>query len=173
MKKGPMKMKKASSMKLIKKTKESKITSRGKKTTSRTLKNPITGNKRTVTFTEGPGTGVARGRRKKTVQTTRRGVVKEQIKASKDPRYKVKRNPLKKALVGKQKNLPAGLRQAILDSPAKMLKPAAMKMMKPTAMKMKKASAMTMKKKSAMTMKKKSAMAMKKKSAMKMRMKKK
>ena len=139
MKKGPMKMKKASSMKLIKKTKTLKgFNKRGKaqyKTTSRTLTNPITGNKRTVTKrAAGPG------KTTKQVVTTRKGVKKEVT------------TPNKKALVGKQKNLPAGLRQAILNSPAKMLKPAAMKMMKPTAMKMKKASAMTMKKKSAMKM---------------------
>ena len=41
-----------------------------------------------------------------------------------------KKTPVKKALTGKQKNLPADLQKAILDSPAKMLKPAAMKMMK-------------------------------------------
>ena len=59
-----------------------------------------------------------------------------------------KKSSMKKPLVGKQKRLPAELRQAILDSPAKMLKPAAMKMMKPTAaMKMKKGAAMKMKKK--------------------------
>ena len=41
-----------------------------------------------------------------------------------------KKSPAKKALVGKQKNLPKELRDKILASPAKMLKPAAMKLMK-------------------------------------------
>ena len=114
-------MKKASSMKLIKKTRQYKIKSRGKKTTSRTLTNPITGNKRTVIKTPGtPGTT------RKQVITTKKGLKRTVI------------SPNKKALVGKQKRLPAGLRQAILDSPAKMLKPTAMKMMKPSAMKLKK-----------------------------------
>ena len=59
-----------------------------------------------------------------------------------------KKSSMKKPLVGKQKSLPVELRRAILESPAKMLKPAAMKMMKPTAaMKMKKGAAMKMKKK--------------------------
>jgi len=45
---------------------------------------------------------------------------------------KMKKNPTpaKKALVGKQKSLPKELRDAILASPGKMLKPSAMKMMK-------------------------------------------
>jgi len=37
---------------------------------------------------------------------------------------------MKKPLIGKQKNLPKELRDKILASPAKMLKPAALKMMK-------------------------------------------
>jgi len=41
-----------------------------------------------------------------------------------------KKSPMKKDLVGKQTNLPKELRDKILASPAKMLKPAAMKMMK-------------------------------------------
>ena len=44
-----------------------------------------------------------------------------------------KKSPTKKALVGKQKNLPKELRDKILASPAKMLKPAAMKLMKKDA----------------------------------------
>ena len=47
-----------------------------------------------------------------------------------------KKSPMKKPLVGKQKNLPEDLKKAILDSPAKMKK-AAMKMKKVSAMKMK------------------------------------
>ena len=47
-----------------------------------------------------------------------------------------KKSPAKKALVGKQKNLPKELRDKILASPATMLKPAAMKMMKKSATKM-------------------------------------
>ena len=43
---------------------------------------------------------------------------------------KAEKSPAKKALVGKQKNLPKELRDKILASPAKMLKPAAMKLMK-------------------------------------------
>ena len=43
---------------------------------------------------------------------------------------KMKKAPMKKALVGKQANLPKELRDKILASPGKMLKPAAMKMMK-------------------------------------------
>jgi hypothetical protein len=45
----------------------------------------------------------------------------------------MKKSPAKKALVGKQKNLPKELRDKILASPAKMLKPAAMKLMKKDA----------------------------------------
>ena len=37
---------------------------------------------------------------------------------------------VKKALVGKQKSLPAELKKAIIESPNRMLKPAAMKMLK-------------------------------------------
>jgi len=62
-----------------------------------------------------------------------------------------KKSPAKKALVGKQKNLPEALKKKILDSPAKMKK---------AAMKMKKES-MAMLKKSAMMMKKASAMKLK------------
>ena len=59
-----------------------------------------------------------------------------------------KKAPMKKALVGKQKNLPKALRDKILASPGKMLKPAAMKMLKPSATKrMKAAPAKRMKKK--------------------------
>ena len=36
----------------------------------------------------------------------------------------------KKALIGAQKTLPAGLRKAILAAPTKMLKPAALKLYK-------------------------------------------
>ena len=57
--------------------------------------------------------------------------------------------PAKKALVGKQKNLPKELRDAILASPGKMLKPSAMKMM------MKSSSMKMMKKNSSMKMMKK------------------
>ena len=48
--------------------------------------------------------------------------------AKKSPAKMAKKTPVKKALTGKQKNLPADLQKAILDSPAKMLKPAAMKL---------------------------------------------
>ena len=41
----------------------------------------------------------------------------------------IKQSPAKKALVGKQSNLPKELRDKILASPGKMLKPAAMRMM--------------------------------------------
>ena len=47
-----------------------------------------------------------------------------------------KKSPVKKELVGKQKNLPKELRDKILASPAKMLKPAAMKLMKKSPAKM-------------------------------------
>ena len=67
----------------------------------------------------------------------------------------VKKSPTKKALVGKQKNLPEELKKKILASPAQMKK-AAMKM-----------------KKESMAMLKKSTMMMKKASAMKLKMKKK
>ena len=43
---------------------------------------------------------------------------------------KMKKAPMKKALVGKQKNLPDALKKKILDSPAKMKKASAMKMKK-------------------------------------------
>jgi|TARA_R100000315_G_C5190052_1_gene110772 hypothetical protein len=46
-----------------------------------------------------------------------------------------KKSPAKKALVGKQKNLPPELKAKILASPAKMLKPSAMKMFKAAATK--------------------------------------
>ena len=49
---------------------------------------------------------------------------------------KMKKAPIKKALVGKQANLPKALRDKILASPATMLKPAAMKMMKKAPAKM-------------------------------------
>jgi len=49
---------------------------------------------------------------------------------------KMKKSPAKKALVGKQANLPKELRDKILASPAKMLKPAALKMMKKSPTKM-------------------------------------
>jgi len=49
---------------------------------------------------------------------------------------KMKKAPMKKALVGKQANLPKALRDKILASPATMLKPAAMKMMKKAPAKM-------------------------------------
>ena len=49
---------------------------------------------------------------------------------------KIKKAPMKKALVGKQANLPKELRDKILASPATMLKPAAMKMMKKAPAKM-------------------------------------
>ena len=42
----------------------------------------------------------------------------------------MKKAPVKKALIGKQANLPKALRDKIMASPATMLKPAAMKMMK-------------------------------------------
>jgi hypothetical protein len=84
----------------------------------------------------------------------------------------VKKSPAKKALVGKQKNLPEELKKKILASPAKMkkMKDSAMTMKK-AAMKLKKESAIKLKK-SAMMLKK-SATMMKKASAMKMKMKKK
>ena len=47
-----------------------------------------------------------------------------------------KTSPAKKPLVGKQANLPKELRDKILASPAKMLKPAALKMMKKSPSKM-------------------------------------
>jgi len=49
---------------------------------------------------------------------------------------KMKKSPAKKPLVGKQVNLPKELRDKILASPAKMLKPAALKMMKKSPTKM-------------------------------------
>ena len=78
---------------------------------------------------------------------------KEKLKAEMDRRKKapakmVKKAPMKKALIGKQANLPKELRDKILASPGKMLKPAAMKMMKKAPAKMmKKAPAKMMKKK--------------------------
>ena len=68
-----------------------------------------------------------------------------------------KKSPAKKALVGKQKNLPEELKKKILASPAQMKKMKASAMtMKKAAMKLKKVSAMKMKAKSmAKLMKKK------------------
>lgn len=51
---------------------------------------------------------------------------------------KMKKAPVKKALKGGQHKLPKELKDKILASPGKMLKPAAMKMMKDAAAKMKK-----------------------------------
>ena len=65
----------------------------------------------------------------------------------KAPMKMAKKSPAKKALVGKQKNLPKELRDKILASPGKMLKPAALKMMKQAPAKMKKAAMKMMKKK--------------------------
>jgi hypothetical protein len=58
-----------------------------------------------------------------------------------------KKSPMKKPLVGKQNNLPKELKDKILASPAKMLKPAALKMMKKSPAKMMKKSAAKMKRK--------------------------
>tara|TARA_R110000744_G_scaffold297811_1_gene407559 strand:+ start:267 stop:470 length:204 start_codon:yes stop_codon:yes gene_type:complete len=55
---------------------------------------------------------------------------KAAMKMKKAPAKMVKKAPMKKALIGKQANLPKELRDKILASPATMLKPAAMKMMK-------------------------------------------
>jgi len=55
--------------------------------------------------------------------------------AKKSP-AEMKKAPMKKALIGKQANLPKALRDKILASPGKMLKPAAMKMMKKSPTKM-------------------------------------
>jgi len=74
---------------------------------------------------------------------------------------KMKKAPMKKALVGKQNNLPKELKDKILASPAAMKK-SAMKMKKESMAMMKKSVAM-MKKASAMKMKMKSAAKMKKK----------
>ena len=62
---------------------------------------------------------------------------KSAAKMKKAPAKMMKKSPAKKALVGKQKNLPKELRDKILASPATMLKPAAMKMMKKSAAKLK------------------------------------
>jgi len=61
---------------------------------------------------------------------------KSTAKMKKAPAKMMKKSPAKKALVGKQKNLPKELRDKILASPATMLKPAAMKMMKKSPSKM-------------------------------------
>jgi len=58
-------------------------------------------------------------------------------KKGRPPKKDNKKSPVKKPLVGKQANLPKELRDKILASPAKMLKPAAMKMMKKSAAKLK------------------------------------
>ena len=49
---------------------------------------------------------------------------------------KMKKAPTRKALIGKQANLPKELRDKIMASPATMLKPAAMKMMKKPGVRM-------------------------------------
>ena len=93
----------------------------------------------------------------------------------------MKKAPTKKALVGKQKNLPPELKAKIKAAPPIQMKKAAMKLkkeegaamkMKKAAMKLKKDSTMMMKK-AAMKMKKDGAMMMKKAAGMKMKMKKK
>ena len=73
--------------------------------------------------------------------------------AKKAPAKMMKKSPAKKALVGKQNALPKELKDAILASPGKMLKPAAMKMMKKSPAKMVKKAPAKMKK-AAMKMKK-------------------
>ena len=71
----------------------------------------------------------------------------------KAPTKLMKKSPAKKALVGKQKNLPDALKKKILASPAQMkkaamkLKKEGMGMVKKSTMMLKKASAMKMKKK--------------------------
>jgi len=57
-------------------------------------------------------------------------------KKGRPPKKDSKKSPAKKPLVGKQNRLPKELRDKILASPAKMLKPAAMKMMKKSPSKM-------------------------------------
>ena len=54
---------------------------------------------------------------------------KAPAKMKKSP-TKMKKAPVKKALKGKQGSLPKELKDAILASPGKMLKPSALKMMK-------------------------------------------
>lgn len=54
---------------------------------------------------------------------------KAPAKMKKSP-AKMKKAPVKKALKGKQGSLPKELKDAILASPSKMLKPSALKMMK-------------------------------------------
>ena len=61
---------------------------------------------------------------------------KAPAKMMKKAAVKMKKAPMKKALVGKQANLPKELRDKILASPATMLKPAAMKIMKKAPTKM-------------------------------------
>ena len=61
---------------------------------------------------------------------------KAPMKMMKKSAAKMKKAPIKKALIGKQANLPKELRDKILASPAKMLKPAAMKLMKKAPVKM-------------------------------------
>jgi len=81
----------------------------------------------------------------------------------------MKKGPMKKALVGKQKNLPEELKKKILASPAQMKKMKASAVtMKKAAMKLKKESAMKLKK--SMAMLKKSMATMKKASAMKLKL---
>ena len=80
-----------------------------------------------------------------------------------------KKSTMKKALVGKQKNLPEELKKKILASPAQMKKmKASAATMKKAAMKLKKESAMKLKK--SMAMLKKSMATMKKASAMKLKL---
>ena len=78
---------------------------------------------------------------------------KAPAKMKKKSAMTMKKAPTKKALVGKQENLPPELKAKIEASPAQMKK-AAMKM-KTAGMKMVKKSAMMMKKAGAMKMKKK------------------
>ena len=65
-------------------------------------------------------------------QKATKKVAKKAVKKTvpKTKKTAAKKAPTKKALVGKQANLPKELRDKILASPEKMLKPAAMKMMK-------------------------------------------
>jgi len=86
----------------------------------------------------------------KGVEKTR---AKELARKTKPKPGGAKKSPMKKPLIGKQKNLPKELRDKILASPAKMLKPAAMKLMKKSPAKMMKKSPAKMMKKSAAKMK--------------------
>jgi len=91
--------------------------------------------KNTAKKVKKPGTGM-----KSSLKPLSKATPEQKKKLNKklgSPAKMAKKSPIKKPLIGKQANLPKELRDKILASPAKMLKPAALKMMKKSPAKLK------------------------------------